>query len=63
MLKKEETIMRYSNSVMIPNSKDNWEVFYVSTEFGNNFKKYYNRKRQKKDNPKAIWYFNSCMEE
>ena len=54
ILKKGETIARYSNGVMIGKWKDNREVFYISTEFRNNLMKYYNRRNQEKDKPEAI---------
>lgn len=53
-LQKGQTIARYSNGVMIAKWKDNRDVFYISTEFGNNLMTYYNERGKKKRNQKLF---------
>lgn len=60
-LKKGETIARYCNGVMIAKWKDKRDIFYISTEFGNNLKKYYNRRQEEKEKPEAICEYNKFM--
>lgn len=60
-LKKGETIARYSNGVMIAKWKDKRDVFYISTEFGNNLKTYFNRRQQEIKKPEAILNYNRFM--
>lgn len=46
---------------MIAKWKDNREVFYISTEFGNNLMKYYNKRQEEKEKPEAICKYNNYM--
>lgn len=46
---------------MIAKWKDNTDVFYISTDFGNNLMKYYNKRGQEKNKPEAICEYNKFM--
>ncbi|KAG5878693.1 hypothetical protein JTB14_029760 [Gonioctena quinquepunctata] len=60
-LKKGETIACYSNGVMIAKWKDKRDVFYISTEYRNNFVNYFNKRQQEVKKPEAVIQYNNCM--
>lgn len=60
-LKKDETIARYSQGVMIGQWKDKREVVYISTEFKNNMVLSTIKRGKKHLKPEPIMNYNKFM--
>lgn len=60
-LKKDETIARYSNGVVIGKWRDKREVAYISTEFKNNMVVSTNKRGHNKTKPEPIVNYNKFM--
>lgn len=60
-LKKDETIARYSQGVVIGKWRARREVAYISTEFKNNLVASKNRKCKEKLKPEPIMHYNKFM--
>jgi len=60
-LKKDETIARYSNGVVIGKWRDKREVAYISTEFKNNMVVSSNKLGHNKTKPEPIVNYNKFM--
>lgn len=60
-LKKDETITRYSQGVMIEKWNDKREVFYISSEFKNNMVLSTNKRGKEQLKPEPIMHYNKFM--